>query len=122
VQLTHLVGHVIDRLAGVEREVRWLHPGRLIVGAGLFRGREPGGKTGELALQHHDVGLSKVIADHAKGQVPAGYGGSIRPHQDGLKWLHSAYHWTVRSGPLKAAARRTSSSGPGPDQADIGVR
>jgi hypothetical protein len=45
----------------------------------------------------------------------SGSDGSIRPHQDGLKWLHSADHWTAEIAPVRAAARRKSRSGAWPD-------
>ena len=36
----------------------------------------------------------------------AGYDGSIWPHHDGLKWLHSVANWTVRSGPVKSGSEK----------------
>ncbi len=35
-----------------------------------------------------------------------GYDGSILPHHDGLKWLHSVANWTVRSGPVKSGSEK----------------
>ena len=35
-----------------------------------------------------------------------GYDGSIWPHHDGLKWLHSVANWTVRSGPVKSGSEK----------------
>ena len=35
-----------------------------------------------------------------------GYDGSIWPHHDGLRWLHSVANWTVRSGPVKSGSEK----------------
>lgn len=50
--------------------VQWLHSVWLIVSARLRRGRDPGGQTRELALQHRDVRAGKV-PDQAEVEVPA---------------------------------------------------
>ncbi len=52
----------------------------------------------------------------------AGYDGSIWPHHDGFKWLHSVDNLTVRSGPVKSGSEKEEQIKGGPDQGDTGVR
>jgi pimeloyl-ACP methyl ester carboxylesterase len=47
-----------------------------------------------------------VVAGDLDPVCGAGYGGSIRPHQNGSMWLHSVDHWTVRGGPVQSSSEK----------------
>ncbi len=57
------------------------------------------------AAQDSSVHAGLHTARGLLAQLP-GYDGSIWPHHDGFKWLHSVDNWTVRSGPVKSGSEK----------------